>query len=291
MKKLHVWCQEPLKWEAERILQESEGEGVEASLYEYQYLSCEIGEGGVSYLYRGDEYVTPNAVIFRPALTRDKPAMRALIREFRRKVMNSAIVLNSEVFRLNSFDKLFQQVCLVEGGFPYVKTSVFCSEDGLQQLDIGESLVMKPVIGSLGEGVREIDSMESVLAINNAPGNYIFQEVLEPGRDFRVLVLGGEVLGVMQRDAKKGNFVSNYSQGGSIKAVQLKNDVLKMAVDVVKYFSLDYVGVDLMKDKEGKWRVLELNSMAQFKGFEKSTGVNVARKTIEYLVRREKARR
>ncbi len=47
---------------------------------------------------------------------------------------------------------------------------------------------------------------------------------------------------------------------------------------------MEYVGVDLIEDWKGKLRVLELNRMAQFKGFEKTMGVNVAKKTVEYML-------
>jgi glutathione synthase/RimK-type ligase-like ATP-grasp enzyme len=47
---------------------------------------------------------------------------------------------------------------------------------------------------------------------------------------------------------------------------------------------LDYGGVDIMKDEGGKNYVLEVNRACQFKGFEKSTGINVAKRVVEMLV-------
>ena len=50
-----------------------------------------------------------------------------------------------------------------------------------------------------------------------------------------------------------------------------------------KIFKLDYCGIDLMKNEDGDWIVLEVNRACQFEGFEKSTGINVASKVVDCL--------
>ena len=41
------------------------------------------------------------------------------------------------------------------------------------------------------------------------------------------------------------------------------------------------------QDKEGNWRILEVNRACQFEGFEKATGINVPKAVIEYLLKKK----
>jgi len=64
-----------------------------------------------------------------------------------------------------------------------------------------------------------------------------------------------------------------------------ENDRL-LAEKVAKVCGLDYCGVDIMKDENSKSYILEVNRQCQFMGFEKSTGVNVARKVVEMFLKK-----
>ena len=80
-------------------------------------------------------------------------------------------------------------------------------------------------------------------------------------------------------------FRSNYSLGGKAEKWELDDNDRVLAEKVAKVCELDYCGVDIMKDKAGRSYVLEVNRQCQFKGFEESTGVNVAQKVVEMIVK------
>jgi glutathione synthase/RimK-type ligase-like ATP-grasp enzyme len=61
----------------------------------------------------------------------------------------------------------------------------------------------------------------------------------------------------------------------------------EIAEKVAKVCGLDYCGVDIMKDNDGNSFVLEVNRQCQFQGFEKSTGINVAKSVVEMFLKRE----
>ena len=86
----------------------------------------------------------------------------------------------------------------------------------------------------------------------------------------------------MKRTPREGEFLSNFSQGGSVSDYRVKDEniIKKIAIKTAKHFKLSYVGVDLMKGNDGKWKVLEINRACQFKGFEKATGMNVGKLLI-----------
>ena len=113
------------------------------------------------------------------------------------------------------------------------------------------------------------------------------QEFQTSGFDLRVIVLGGGVLGIMKRTPREGEFLSNFSQGGSVEQLIINNEELiiikQIAIKTAGHFKLDYVGVDLMLNNKKEWVVLEVNRACQFKGFEQATGVNIASKVVKFL--------
>jgi len=91
------------------------------------------------------------------------------------------------------------------------------------------------------------------------------------------------VLGAMRRSATGKEFRSNYSLGGRVEKWELSETDRNLAEKVAKVCGLDYCGVDIMKDEEGNSYVLEVNRQCQFKGFEESTGINVAREVVKLM--------
>jgi RimK family alpha-L-glutamate ligase len=116
---------------------------------------------------------------------------------------------------------------------------------------------------------------------------YLLQEYIENDGDFRVLVLGEKVLGVMKRaSAKKGEFRNNYSAGGRVEVADLPEEVKELAMRAAKICGLAVAGVDVaFRDFDIKKPVIwEVNKGPQFKGFMKATGIDVPTEIVKYLV-------
>jgi glutathione synthase/RimK-type ligase-like ATP-grasp enzyme len=110
----------------------------------------------------------------------------------------------------------------------------------------------------------------------------------------------------MKRSAVGKEFRSNFSLGGAVEKYELSAKETELAEKVAKVCGLDYCGVDIMKgpkspsptsagaspfEERGTYReedyddyVLEVNRQCQFQGFEKSTGINVAKKVVEMFL-------
>jgi len=131
---------------------------------------------------------------------------------------------------------------------------------------------------------------------------YMLEEYIENKGDFRVLVLGDRVLGVMKRTAGGKDFRNNYSMGGKVEVADLPEEIKKMAVEAARACGLMVAGVDVMprnrdksqeirtKNEEGKmsekredYVVLEVNKGPQFSGFMKATGIDVPREIVRFL--------
>ena len=103
-----------------------------------------------------------------------------------------------------------------------------------------------------------------------------------------MIVIGGEAIGAMKKTAPPGEFLTNIARGGLASKADLTDELKDLAEKTARVFKTDYVGVDIMYDTEGRPYILEANRGAQFEGFERSTGINVAQKMIEFLLEKSK---
>lgn len=210
------------------------------------------------------------------------------IYELRDKILNYYLskdtkVLNSESYlKWSILDKITQHKEFVKAGIPYIQL--------LKLEEAHYPYIAKNKLGSHGDSVYKITCKENLDKIleKHKLEDLLFQEFLESGFDLRVIVLGGRVLGIMKRIPKSGDFLSNFSQGGTVtrytvnRYKDIKN-IEEIATKTAKHFMLDYVGVDLMLNNNNEWVVLEVNRACQFKGFEQAIGVNVASKVVKFL--------
>lgn len=114
---------------------------------------------------------------------------------------------------------------------------------------------------------------------------YMLQEWVENEGDYRVLVLGEKVLGVMKRvrNLESDEYRNNFSAGGRVEVADLPPEAKKIAIEATKVCGLMVAGVDLMP-KDGGYLVLEVNKGPQFKGFMKATGIDVPQEIVKFLV-------
>jgi RimK family alpha-L-glutamate ligase len=116
---------------------------------------------------------------------------------------------------------------------------------------------------------------------------YMLQEYIPNQGDYRVLVLGKKVLGVMKRSSQsKEEFRNNYSAGGKVEVANLPEEIGRLAVRAAEVCGLMVAGVDVaFRDNDFKQPVIwEVNKGPQFKGFMKATGINVPAEIVKFLV-------
>ncbi len=206
---------------------------------------------------------------------------------------------------LNFADKFLTSVFFSRIEIPTPKTTLlrFKNEEELSELvDFlgGYPLVMKKNVGSVGRDVRIVRSNQDVVSfikevhqrlerkVNHSSRiGFILQEFIEEsaGTDFRVLVLNGKILGGIKRTAQNGDFKANVSLGGKAEIVEVDKQMKKMAKKIMKKGNIFYAGIDFIKSDRG-YLALEINTSAQFKGFEAATGINVAGKIVEALLKK-----
>ncbi len=178
----------------------------------------------------------------------------------------------------------------------YLVSSMKSLHDAIQRLG-GFPLIVKKRQGSQGKYVECVHSTEELLrylecmgSITNRDGvrkvsntDFIVQRYVSEaaGEDFRVLCLGNEVLGTMRRTATSG-FKSNISLGGIAEMASRIPELDELAKKIMREGNLLYAGIDFIRSDNG-FLAVEVNTSAQFTGFEKVTGINVAKKIIHHL--------
>ena len=121
-------------------------------------------------------------------------------------------------------------------------------------------------------------------ALRGLQATFLVQEYIEEskGADIRCFVIGNEVVASMKRTAKEGDFRSNLHRGGYAIAERISEQERKIAIQASQIMGLDVAGVDLLRSDRGPL-VLEVNSSPGLEGIEKSTGIDVTGKMIDYL--------
>ena len=153
---------------------------------------------------------------------------------------------------------------------------------------LGLPVIVKECFGSLGKGVHLAKSKDELFQICQKVKSkpHLFQEFISSsyGKDVRVIVIGDEVVGAILR-ASESDFRSNISSGGHGEAYELDDNVKSLALKISKILNLKYCGMDFLFDDNSGFLVCEVNSNAFFKGFESVTGINVAKKYAEFILK------
>jgi len=155
----------------------------------------------------------------------------------------------------------------------------------LRETMAGRSLVMKPLFGSQGLGVRKLDP-ESGLPVpmeQHVEGLYYLQNYIDSGEgawhDFRVFVINGQAVAAM---ARHGNsWLNNVALGARCEAIAIDSEIAALALAAAKAVDIDYCGVDIIRDAEGNLFVLEVNSIPAWKGLQAVCDTNIAQALVD----------
>ncbi|PKO45970.1 MAG: alpha-L-glutamate ligase [Betaproteobacteria bacterium HGW-Betaproteobacteria-22] len=145
-------------------------------------------------------------------------------------------------------------------------------------------LVMKPLFGSQGQGVRKLLVHEPlpVPMQQYVDGVYYLQQYIESAdisHDYRVFVIGNQVVAAMRRLGD--GFVNNVAAGGRCEFVIPDKPMATLALAAAKAVDIDYCGIDIIRAKDGTYSVLEVNSIPAWRGLQSVTTCNIAEMLVD----------
>ncbi len=255
--------------------------------YAADYLSltdCRIDLGhasGVS--IPGFEHELPNGVFVRgvPGGTLEQVILRLdflhLLPLLGVPVYNSVRAIEKSV------DKAMTSLLLHRAGIPTPPTWVTESESQARALlmrenALGHELVLKPLFGSQGTGLKRLATPADLPPGEEYRGVYYLQRYIggQMGvwEDYRVLVVGGSSRAAMTRQGT--SWINNVAQGAACKPAPVDPELSRLAEDAARALDMDYAGVDLMRDPEGRLCVLEVNSIPAWRGLQGVVEDNIA---------------
>lgn len=142
-------------------------------------------------------------------------------------------------------------------------------------------LVIKPLFGSQGKGVRMVDEMPLPMD-GFVDGVFYLQTLIESPCDYRVFIINNQSVAAMRRTGN--DWLHNVAQGAQCEAIE-DADVLKIAVQAASALDIAYCGVDVIRDKEGQLWVLEVNSIPAWRGLQSVTQRNIAQLLVDDFLR------
>ncbi|HEU4459808.1 MAG TPA: RimK family alpha-L-glutamate ligase [Methylibium sp.] len=158
----------------------------------------------------------------------------------------------------------------------------------------GHALVLKPLFGSQGKGLRRVGLVDGehvpLPALQDFGALAYLQRFVpalqSPGFDWRVLVVGGRALTAMKRIGR--GWIHNVKQGARCVAQPLDAPLASIAERAAAALRMDYAGVDLIPAPHGP-QVLEVNGVAAWQGLQRVTPFPIARALVDDLLDRKLA--
>ena len=189
-------------------------------------------------------------------------------------------------------DKLYTQQVLGESNLPVPKTLLVKHpiDVNLVETNIQYPMIIKTLSGSYGAGVflvenrKQLKQLLKMAEITKPSYNIIIQEFIEDsfGKDLRVLVVNGKVVGCMMRQSVDDDFRANITRGGEGIPYQIDEQIEWLGGECSRLLNLDIAGVDLLFNKDG-YSICEVNSSPGFEGMDKYCKTNIAEEIVNYV--------
>lgn len=210
------------------------------------------------------------------------------------------LVSNDAVAIERCVDKSMTSFLLGRAGLPSPRSwTVESREAAVRILEAeGAPLVLKPLFGAQGKGLRLIRRAEELPGAGEIAGVYYLQRFAEHGTDglftdYRILVSNGRAAAGMMRQA--GQWITNIKQGATAVPMAPDAELDALAVAAAAAVGGDFCGVDLLRDGRGAAQVIEVNSMPAWTGLQKASGIDIpalrARDLLDRLAGRAAGRR
>mgnify|MGYP001619053253 CR=1 FL=1 len=194
--------------------------------------------------------------------------------------------------------KFLTTAALIKAGVPTPTVKIaFTEESALKAIEeLGYPCVLKPCVGSWGRLISKVDTRsaaEALLEHKTVLGSYhhsifyIQEYVKKPKkRDIRSFVVGGECIAAIYRTSE--HWITNTARGGKATNCPITPELKKISEAGAAAVGGGVVALDLFETEKGL-TVNEVNYTMEFRNSIDTTGVDIPKKIIDYVVKVGKA--
>jgi gamma-F420-2:alpha-L-glutamate ligase len=276
-------------WETQKLIEEFEKQEIKVRVVHPDAVDIFVDrDDRKSILVDGKARTLPDFVIPRTG-SGTTYFIKAIIRHLERL---GVILINGSDSIDNVKDKLYTQQVLGQSNLPVPKTLLVKHPINVEfvEKNIGYPAIIKTLSGSFGAGVflcenrNQLQQLLKMAEITKPSYNIIIQEFIKDshGKDLRVLVVNGKVVGCMMRQSVDGDFRANITRGGEGIPYQIDADIEWLGGESARLLGLDIAGVDLLFDGES-YSICEVNSSPGFEGMDKYCKTNIAEQIVTYV--------
>ena len=285
--KLGILSRAPRAYSTKRLVAAAEERGHTVRVLDTLRFAIDLSREEPELQYRGKPLTTYDAVLPRIGTSITFFGL-AVVRQFEQMRVYTP---NTSTGIANSRDKLRSTQLFSSHGVG-IPATTFVRDRG-DVLPAIERVGGAPVVIKLLEGTQGIGVIlapdnkvaEAVIeTLQSTRQNVLIQQFIaeSKGRDVRAFVVGDQVVAAMRRTAVGDEFRSNVHRGGTTEAIELSDEVKKVAVNAAQIMGLRVAGVDMLESDHGPL-VMEVNSSPGLEGIEGCTGLDIAGVIIDYI--------
>ena len=277
-------------WHTDQLCRALAARGHEGRVLPYEGLVSRFGGTGPPFAAAGEDLASCGAILARiiPAGSLEQIIVRVdalhALEERGMAVINSPRTIERTV------DKLWTTALLAHAGLPVPET-VVCEhpDEAMAAFCALGDVIVKPLFGSMGLGMVRVSDEEMAFRVfrtlETLRSVYYLQRAIDhDGCDLRVFVVGGRVIGAIERSAP--GWKTNLARGGRARAVTLPAAQVEAALTAARAVGADYAGVDLLPARDGTVYVVEVNGIPGWRGLQEATSSDVAGAIVEHLLER-----
>jgi len=198
-------------------------------------------------------------------------------------------VVNSCYAFRRARDKYATQYTLEAAGLPI--PTAYTTESMADAYDVSErygEFIYKPILSSMGKGAMKFTDPDlaynAYKMLDRFSQPLILQKYVQnPGRDIRVFVIGGDVVGSAYKYRAVGKWKTNVAQGGTMIDEKVPDDILELGLGATEAMGLDYLGVDVMESPDGPV-ILEVNASPGWQALNLAANIKVADEIVRHAV-------
>lgn len=205
---------------------------------------------------------------------------------------NGIPVVNSTEVAEKCGDKYATSQLLIQRGIPTPRVLMaFDQEAALKAVEeLGYPCVLKPVVGSWGRFLAKVDNSQSAHSIIehksalgvNHQTFYLQEYIQKPGRDIRAFVIGEQPICAIYRSSE--SWITNTARGGIATNCPLTDELNALCRRTAQAVGGGLLALDLFETEDGL-SVNEINHTMEFRNSIQTTGVDIPKKMVDYLLK------